>query len=350
MSELRRWIQLHRLASATSIGLLFPCLTLLIGCEPVKSERVYVDLDRVLAAEPAPPAIALPVIHVQPLTGPLVVKQSGLPATSTTDRTEKRLETAKQLIAKNRSDSIAALSSMLKRVYLARAEDEIAKIDNESQPQHDTILSDAVERVRKAFDAYSAERGPLLLRLNLLARNTNLQVEPVPDEAVGYRKTRIEEANRIRDQIRSLDARYDAEAGAILTNAEKDFRAEVSAVQKQAQKARTDAEAKAISDAERQATVAQTSLDVQLTKLVPESLPAVPSREVTVPGPPLIGGQLTDKHRPLFGSLEERRRTLDREIEIWTASTGRTRSANPKGVRDATEDFLRWKSAHRVGP
>lgn len=323
---------------------------LISGCGSPQPERVYVDLDRVLASDP--------VIHTKPIELPkppsaspaVIVKQPGLPATSTTDRTIERLQTAKKLIAENRSKSIASFSSMLKRIYVAQANDEIAKRDRDVQPERDGILDAALKRLRQAFDAYGAERGPLVAQLNVLVRNTNLADQSIPDNADPITKSHIVKANQIRVQLREIEARYNKQAANLLDAAEKEIQSEIAALAEQAKKIRSTAEAKAMKEAEGKATQTQVSLDVQVTQLVPESLPGVPAKQVAVPGSPPLPAPPANPSGTIFGSLEERRHLLDQEVQIWIRSTGRIRSLTPQGGRDATEEFTQWRRAHKVGP
>ena len=287
---------------------------LLSGCASTQPVRVYVDAERVLASErPASfPAFAMP--------GPtgsapaVVVQQPGLPATSAGDHTVDELETAKQLIAQNRSRSIETLSTMLERIYRERAEDENAKREKDAEPEDDAILASAVKRLKAVFEAYAAKRGPLVLRLNALAQNTGLLPVPVPADATVHAKLRLNEANGLRSQIRALDATYDTDANKILAGAQQEIETRADALRRQAEAARQEAQAKARSEAESQATATQTALNVQVTKLLPESLPAVAGRTVTIPGSPAPSTPSIPKNPPIFGSLDERRRLIDEQI------------------------------------
>jgi hypothetical protein len=295
-------------------------------------------------------------LRVPPLPQPrtptpaLLVKQPGLPATKTTDRTRERLQKAKELIAENRGKSIAALSAMLERVYVAQAEDNIDRRARESQPESESILAEAMFKIRDIFEEYGAQRGPLLAKLNVLARNISLKIRPIPDNADGITKSRMTEANAVRSKIIELDMTYDAQADAILATAQTQIDTELAKLEGQAKIERQTARLKATSEAASKATKTQTSLDVQIEHLVPESLPATPSRQVSVPGTQALPPPPSDSSKPIFGSLEERRHLLDQEIEIWVRSTGRRRSGSSRGARDVTEEFLQWRSAHKVGP
>jgi hypothetical protein len=323
---------------------------LISGCASSQPERVYVDLDRAVQAEQAPElqVAALP----QPKAGalPVTVKQAGLPATSITDRTRERLVLAKQLVDENRGKSIASLSTMLKRVYLAQTEDEIANQNREELPQQDSIIADAFAGLRQVFEEYGTRRGPLLAPLNLLARSTSLAIHVVPANADALTKKNLTMANDLRRQILALDAQYNAQATELLAEAGEKLRVALARLDERAKQMRVAAESKAVAEAESKAAQTQTSMDVQIKQLVPESLPVVPPRQVVVPGSPTLPPPPTDTAKPIFGSLGERRHLLDQEIDIWIKSTGKTRSLTANGVRDATEGFLQWRSAHKVGP
>jgi hypothetical protein len=331
--------------------LLVSILAILItGCASTQPVPVYVDLTRVAAAVKTPELKTPALPQPRTATPPMLVKQPGLPATKTTDRTRERLQKAKELIAENRGKSISALSAMLKRVYLAQAEDNIIKRNRASQPESDSILAAAYIQIRQLFEQYGAERGPLLAKVNILVRNSSLKQQPIPENADLLTRRHLTEANKVRTEIHELDVTYDAKADAILEAAQTQINAELAKLNELAVAERKAATTKAVREAESKATQTQTSLDVQVEHLVPESLPATPSRQVSVPGTNAMPAPPSDSSKPIFGSLVERRHVLDQEIEIWVRSTGRRRSTSPKGVRDVTEEFLQWRSAHKVGP
>ncbi len=324
---------------------------LLSGCAATQPDRVYVDTDSILASERAPTLEISPLPQPKAPSPPSVVKQQGLPATTTTDRTLDRLEAARRLIEENRGRSIATLSAMLTRVYLAQATAENAKREKDVQPEHDTILQAALERLREAFEAYGQERGPYVARLNVLARNTDLEDQAVPENADPIAKANILAANKVRADIRALDARYDEKASRLLAEAQAEIEGEIATIQAEAEKTRAAAEHKALQDAESKANQTQVSLDVQVKQVVPGSLPAVPPRQVIVPGSAPMPALPKGVVQPIFGSLEERRRLLDQEIDIWVRTTGHIRTKpGAKNSRDATAEFLQWRSAHKVGP
>ena len=323
---------------------------LISGCASTQPERVYVDADRVLASDKAPELKGTPLPQPPPAKPPVSVKQAGLPATSTTDRTLERLAFAKRLIEENRNKSIASLSAMLTRIYEAQAEDEIERRRVALLPERDLIFNAALQRLREVFEQYGQRRGPLLAALNNLARSPDLKDQQIPTTADGIQKLRITRSNATRAQIRELDREYDAQARQLLAEAQQQIQAEIAKLQEQAKQLRGAAETKAVQEAESKATQTQTALNVRIKQLVPEHLPSVPARQVVIPGAAMLPPAPTDTARAIFGSLEERRHLIDQEIDIWIKTTGRERSRAPKGVRDATEEFLQWRRAHEVGP
>lgn len=257
---------------------------------------------------------------------------------------------AKQLIAANRGKSIASLSSMLKQIYLAQAKDQIDRMTREQQPESDAILTAVLADLRALFERYADDRGPLLAHLSALSRSNDLSDEPVPEGADRIETSRIEQANKLRAQIRQMDSAYDQQAQVLLDAAYAKIDEEIRKLQAEADQIRAAAAAQAQAEAESKANKTQTAINVELKGLVPDVLPPVPSRRVVVPGSPSLPEAPTDKTDAIFGSLDERRRLLDHEVDIWIKTTGRQRSSSKAGARDATEDFLRWRSAHTVGP
>src|SRR5262249_32471040 len=158
----------------------------------------------------------------------VIVKQTGLPATATGDKTLVRLEAARKLIAANRGKSIAALSAMLKRVYLAQAEDEIEKRSKEVQPAHQDLMAAAFGHMREELEAYGRLRGPLIAKLSVVARSTSLEPQAAPSDGDAVMLKRIADANELRSQIRALDKEYDSKADGLMAEAEKAIQAEIA--------------------------------------------------------------------------------------------------------------------------
>lgn len=325
---------------------------LLSGCASPQPESVYVDLDRAVLAARGPETRGTPLPQPPAPSPALTVDQPGLSAITSRDLTRDRLEAAKRLIAENRRTSIQALSAMLMRVYLAEAEDQKAVEERGSQPARAAIVDQAFADLRTLFEAYGEQRGPPLAHLNVLARTKHIDLEPqpIPETADGIRQRLIGLANDEREFIRGLDAEYDAAADALLARARKDIADALAALDAADTARRRGASAKATREAESKAAETQSQLEVQLTQLVPSTFPAIPPHRATVAGTAPLPPAPVDVSKPLFGSLEQRRHLLDQEIDIWIRTTGRRRSMQARGVRDATELFLQWRSAHQVGP
>src|SRR5438045_3999500 len=139
---------LHRIGRENPCGrsVRLLCILLIAGCSSLQQDRVFVDMDRVVAAERAPDLSIKPLPQPHVAAAAVDFNQQGLPALTSADRTLKHLQDAKRLIEQNRGKSIEALSTMLKQIYLARAEDEIANRTREGQPAQEAILAAALER------------------------------------------------------------------------------------------------------------------------------------------------------------------------------------------------------------
>lgn len=323
---------------------------LISGCASTQPERVFVDADRVLASEPVPKIERLPLPHPPPGTSTVVVKQMGLPLSTTTDRTKHRLEQAKDLIEQNRTHSIAALSSMLERVYVAQANDAALKREHAARGDQEAILTAALDRLHIIFVEYGGDRGPLLAHLNVLTGNTNLTDEEIPENADGVTRFTTTRSNAIRAKIRALDANFDAEASLLLDQATQEIQAELDQLNQRAATEVGEAKARAAKEAEANAALTKATLDVKVQGLVPEGLEAVPDRTAVVAGTAPLPLPPPHGAGPIFGSLEQRRRIVEEEIDLWIRSTGRLRATSSAGGPDVTEEFLKWKSAHKVGP
>lgn len=323
---------------------------ILLGCGSPQPKLVYVDLNRVLAAEPEMKQEAITLPKPPNAKGPATLKQEGMSATTVSDRTLGRLEMAKKLIAENRQTSIESLQRLLRRIYLAKAEDEITKREKDASPSQDAFFDEAFASLRALFEAYGEERGPLLAELNIKANgNLTLFDQPVPETIGAIDRYNLLRSNELRRQLREIAFRYETQAQVLFGEAQAKIDEEITRLRTQAAKERIEAEDRALQDAREQAKVSSAPIEVEIQSLIPPTLPAVPARQVTIPGTKQLPDAPDNKARQIFGSLEERRHILDEQVKIWVETSGMRRSLKPDGADDATEEFLRWRSAHKVG-
>lgn len=320
----------------------------LAGCRGPRPALVYVDLDRLSAGQTKPNPIQIPAPSAP--APARTVTLPALPATTTTDRLIQRLQQAKELIAASRHQSIESLNDLLKSVYLAEAEAEIARNAHSTQPDRAGIFAGALAELRAVFLDYGQERGPLLAQLSIYARNTDLAPALAPSDATPIEAYNTRKSNLVREQIREMDARYQARADQLLADAQKEIDAQLRILQGQAERERADAERKAKEEAKRQLSETQVDVDNAVESLIPPSLPAVPAESLTVPAGPGLGAAPTFAPTPLFGSLEQRRRILDQQVDLWIKSKGWRRASKPVGARNATDEFLQWRHARNLGP
>lgn len=320
---------------------------MLVGCQGPRPAQVYVDLDRVASEETKPEPTPPPEVALA--FAARSVTLAALPATTTTDRLIERLRQAKDLIAASRHQSIESLNALLKSVYLAEAEAVIARNAHSTQPDRVGIFANALARLRAVFVDYGRERGPLLAQLSIHARTTDLAASPIPSDATAIEAYNIQQANLVRGEIRKIDARYEARADQLLAEAQKEIDAQLRVLQGQAEREREEAERRAKEEARRQLSETQLDVDNAVESLIPPSLPAVPAESVTIPAGRSLGAPPTFAPTPVFGSLEQRRRILDQQVDIWIKSTGRRRASKATGARNATDEFLQWRNARNLG-
>jgi hypothetical protein len=257
---------------------------------------------------------------------------------------------AKELIRENRQTSIASLQKLLRRIYLAKAEDEIQKAETGLQPAKDEFFDRAFADLRALFEAYGEERGPLLAELNIQADgNLTLAEQPVPPNSTPLVQYHVRRSNELRVQLREIEERYQTQAQALFTEAQRRIDEEITRLQLAASKARIEAEDKALADAKAQATINSAPIEVEVQQLIPPTLPAIPAHQVTVPGTNKLPDPPVHKGKQIFGSLTSQRHVLDEQIDIWTKTSGLIRSKNPNGAIDVTEEFLRWRNEHKAG-
>lgn len=239
---------------------------------------------------------------------------------------------------------------MLSSIRKAHAAEEDEKQAKAIEAKIEARFAGMRQDLGEVFEGYAKDRGILLSNLNLLVGGTDLRRQSIPLGADPVTKWNISKANGIRAEIQKADDEFDSHADAILELARNDIEKISEEHESENRIRRAAAKANDIAEAETMAAQAQTSLEDRVQQLVPERASSVPPRQISVPASTPMSPAPSYNVAPLFGSLEEHRRLLSEQVDLWIMSTGRKRSPKSKGVRDVTDEFLKWRSAHKVGP
>lgn len=315
--------------------LIAACALSLAGCA-ANRETVYVDLNSIPASG-LQPVSKLPSPKPPGATPGVTLT---LPATEPTSIT---LGARDDLLRENIERAERELTRALSREYLDQAEREAATLLGALDPERSAALSAAQDRIRERFAVYANERAPRLARLTAIVGfpDPNPNSTPITQELPNYARQILEEANKLRAELRSIDAAYEADVAAILLEVTSEFDEKLAELQAEIARARADAIERAEQGAVQQAQAAYSALQPSLLKRQTVEVPGAPAETVTIepvpamPQPPKVESNLLT---PL-----EREALVRNQLQIWSSARGYVLSKTPIGARDATEEFIQWR-------
>lgn len=313
-------------------------VALVFGCAP-PAERVTVDLARVPPAPgrplakiplPGPPDPLAPASGVlEPLPAQVVVLQEG----------QARLEAAQKLVEQSRRQAYEQVLRLLRDAYRAEvqrwADDRMAEMG----PTRTEAYDSAFRRLRTAFEAYAEARGPKIARLALLAGF------PEWKTTTGASESRwVEEADRLRREVRALDAAFGDQAAGLLAGAAEATQAEADRIRTEITARFGEADARAQRMAAQQMAAARSELDALLAGRTELELNAEPRKTLEMPGSSPV------KSTPQLPETKEPDPDVRQELALWLRSQGYVLAPPGTRGRDVTKEFVAWRAAHQVGP
>ena len=330
------------LAAALLTATLLPA-----GCAAPPEPLVAVNL--AVLARSVKPLRAEPTPRPAP-PAPLSAETKALPALpARTIPAPKGLSPAEiraKLDAQNELARVA-LADRLVEVYAAEVKK--AEYDRLREIEEARLVGagGVASRIRARFDAYDAERRPLVARLAFLAGypDSNSVLAPTVYPGTKIAERRAAEAKELKARIAALDAAFDAGVQAERDAAERALAERLAALNEDLKRMRADVDARAAREAAAQLRRLNANLALQLNG-GPITLPAVPARSVRLPATAPLPGVPSIPATPPPDPLPR----LKAELRIWSGLR-RVRVVPPgPGVRDATEEFAQWRRAHRSPP
>lgn len=313
------------------------------GCgEP--AARVSVDLARVpwTAPAPVPPSPEPPNISIPADTAAI----PDLPARNLyLGETRARLEEAKQALERNRRVAMDNLSRRLR----AELDDELARIESERTEALAPARAERMDRLfgelRTTFEDFAREIGPLRWRLAELNGFPDVPGQG-SDEAAGIAVARrAVESRELRSSILHLETEYRRRVDERLAAVGAEADAELGRIRTEMAELRDRMEREIDRIVQ---GMARESLQLLAKGSMVESnrvLPPVRGSKVELPATrPLAPGP------SMPPAIDDRRTWLASEAKIWAASRGYRLASPGPGVRDATEEFVRWRQKQSVGP
>ena len=320
---------------------------LISGCESPQSKAVRIDLDRVVLAEPAGPSLDVSVPRPPASQPARTITLPGFAARIVRDPSKADPARIQRLLAQEQLDAQKRLNALLREFYRTQARAFDLDQQRSVAEREQIAYREANQKIRTAFERLAEVRGPKLARLSILAGfpDANPNSKPPIVELGNVSQARFDEAKQLREQIDALDLGFKAEAKSILQSVEEFTAQQRAAALVALELFRDELNRQAEAEAKAQVKHATDSLRLELANLPPMELPAVPSRSVTLPAEPALKPAPEVPSIGIGQSEADRRALARHELTIWLGLNRFVLSGNGP---DKTEEFIRWRSEHRL--
>lgn len=317
-------------------------LGIVAGCSSPEQPVVYVNLDR-LAVQLTDSAPKVPAVQQQGISASATVQGSGAKRLFG-GLTQKELDESIAQVRANQKEAIKRIMTQRLKVLDAEIESALSASRARLDPEHETLLQDAVAQTRIPFDKLAPQAGKLTLELtNLIG---------FPDKGQPYRtvdapwsKARADRVEKIRLELDQLNATYLAERAAILEQAFRRIARDDETLRNNAAVARKEGEDRIIEALSRLSEGGEGQVEVQKPLGGEQfSLPATSSGAVRVKSSDESLTPLPEQ-RPAYSP----RWTAQQKAEIWAGAHGYRLVSSRSGVRDATQECISWIQKQKAG-
>lgn len=324
------------------IGILCGLTLVLGGCQqPVP--LVYVDLDKVPTAAPR----MLKSVEL-PESAPEGKSKKSI---SIEARPERVVSVDRQHSAKAIRDLLEAESTEARKVISERLRQYYQTEIDEFFDQEYAGLAPAAqegwriyrEKIRPIFEQYAKARGPLVVALTVLTEFPNpdqlVKVDPESDPAIQVRAEKIRDLQR---QIALLDQRYEAEVAKLDAATREAIGFSEERMNERVEAKRREINQRAEREASQQVSVRTDVLNERLVGVGAKRLPARAGLSQSVE---LGSADSGFKGVPSTSRTVVPPADVHRQLQTWLALNGYNLADSPVGVRDVTQDFVKWRSS-----
>jgi hypothetical protein len=323
-------------------GILGGLIFSLLGCQQV-APIVYVDLDKV------------------PLDKPKSIESLEIPAGFQSAKVRKSLSiesrperivrvdrdhsaaAIKRLLEAESADARKTISERLKQYYQSEIDEFFDKEYENLGPEAQEAWRGYRDLVRPIFEKYAKERGPLVVALTVMTEFPNpealVKIDPEADPAIQARTERIRDIQR---QIALLDRNYDLEIEKLDGKTRLTIQDREQAMNDRVEAKRKEINDRAEREARQQVNVRTDVLNERLVSMVEARLRPAKGGSESV--------ELSAAQSGVKGVPSTRRQIVPpadahRQLQMWLALNGYDLADSPVGVRDATQDFIKWRTS-----
>lgn len=317
-------------------------ILLLAGCAAPKAEKVWVDV----SAAPKPPEQkALKATAVPAGLSESTTRIAGVPARVVADPAGNDAIGLDQNIKFTQERAFRILIGRLRRIYEAETRRFAREREASRMSTENASYRELTEALRQVFEGYADKRSPAVARLALISgfpdRPRSAESLPAGKSLV---RTQWEEAARLRTSLKVLEADFDLEIQRALTALDDLNAANRAALAVEVEEFRTRMDQLADKEAAAQVTTDLEDLDLQLAGRTDLKAPAVAAKSVRLPAlaPPPAKARVSS---PTSSAMID----LEQDLRLWIALRGYERSPVKAGARDATQEFLAWRTTFPDG-
>jgi hypothetical protein len=321
-------------------GILGGLMISLSGCHQ-SAPIVYVDLDKVPLDKPKSIAsLELPAGFQASKVGKTLGIESRPERVVRVDR-DHSAAAIKSLLEAESADARKTISERLKQYYQTEIDEFFDKEYENLGPEAQGAWRGYRDQVRPIFEKYAKERGPLVVALTVLTEFPNpetlVKIDPDADPAIQARTERIREMQR---QIALLDRNYDLEIEKLDGKTRLTIQDREQAMNDRVEAKRKEINDRAEREAKQQVNVRTDVLNERLVSMGAARLRSAKGDSVSLA---LSAAQSGVKEVPSTSRQIVPPADAHRQLQMWLALNGYDLSDSPVGVRDATQDFIKWR-------
>lgn len=322
------------------------------GCQKPTTTAVYVNLDRLLAqgTRVAPVGVPLPTVP-RPL-GNVIEQVPGSGAIAIRDPSNTPRLNVREMFQQEQSKAVDTLQRRLRQYYGSEANrfrmEQALALGNLDQ----VAFREANDRIRVRFEAWATERAPVFAKLTLLAGfpDPNPTSQPPARAPNPIQRQRLETADRLRTDLKTIDDRFSADCAKILAAMFDKSSASQADLQRRIEAFANELDRRAEREARAQIRNVDSQLEFRLADPTPVAFPGSPSHSVRISTDSPLDPSPVVPSEGLVEGTADHRKMLEGELRIWLALNRYRAVQSSRGVKDATQEFQLWRQQKGLGP
>lgn len=324
------------------LGILGVLATSLVGCHQA-APMVYVDLDKVPVDRPK----TIKSIDIEAASAPPKVNKSVTidPQAERVVRVDREHSASaiRDLLRAESEEARKVISERLRQYYQAEIDEFFDSEYEKLGPTAQGAWKEYRDKIRPIFEQYGKERGPLVVSLTVYTEFPNpetlVKIDPDSDPAL---ETRAEKTRDLQRKILVLDQKYEADIAKLDSDARGVITASEESMNERVEAKRKEINERAEREARQQVNVRTDVMNERLAGMGASTLAARKGESLSVE---LGAADSGFKGVPSTSRQIVPPADAHRQLQMWLALNGYDLADSPVGVRDATQDFIKWRAS-----